>query len=82
MYNKFKYQQADRFGFAAPFLLGAVTGGVAGAAFSSYPRPYQYNNYYYPYQPYPYTYYWYKIKAQKGLILMINTISLNQPYIF
>ena len=44
MYSKFKYQN-DRFGFAAPFLLGAVTGGVAGAAFSSYPRPYQYNNF-------------------------------------
>ena len=56
MYNKFKYQQ-DRFGFAAPFLLGAVTGGVAGAAFT-YPRPYQYNNYYYPNYPYPYNYYY------------------------
>ena len=58
MYSKFKYQN-DRFGFAAPFLLGAVTGGVAGAAFTSYPKPYQYNNYYYPTYPYnPYNYYY------------------------
>lgn len=59
MYSKFKYQN-DRFDLAVPFLLGAVTGGVAGAAFGPYPRPYQYNNYYYPYPypyPYPYNYY-------------------------
>lgn len=56
MYSKFKYQN-DRFGLAVPFLLGAVTGGVAGAALGPYPRPYQYNNYYYPYNPYPYNYY-------------------------
>lgn len=57
MYSKFKYQQ-DRFGFAGPFLLGGLLGGVAGASFSQYPRPYQYNNYYYPYNPYPYNYYY------------------------
>lgn len=55
MYSNFKYKN-DRFGFVAPFLLGAVTGGVAGAAFNPYPRPYQYNNYYYP--NYPYNYYY------------------------
>ena len=51
MYNKFKYKQ-DRFvPFAAPFLLGALTGGVAVGAFSSRPRPYYYQGYppYYPY---------------------------------
>ena len=53
MYSNFKYYNNDRFGFAAPFLLGALTGGVAVGAFGPYPRPYQYNNYYYPYQ-YPY----------------------------
>lgn len=37
----------ERIGFIAPFLLG----GLAGAALS--PRPYYYNNYYYP-RPYPY----------------------------
>ncbi len=46
MYNKFKYQKGDRFvPFAGPFLLGALTGGVATAAFA--PRPQMY------YQPYP-----------------------------
>lgn len=55
MYSKFKYQH-DRFGFAGPFLLGGLLGGVAGASFSQYPRPYQYNNYYYPYNPYQYYY--------------------------
>ena len=49
MYNKFKYYNNDRFGFAAPFLLGALTGGVAVGAFNPYrPRPY-YPVYYYPY---------------------------------
>lgn len=32
-------------GFAVPFLLGGLTGGLLAPAF--YPRPY------YPYQPYP-----------------------------
>lgn len=53
MYSKFKYTNNNRFGFAAPFLLGAITGGAVGYAF---PRP-QYNNYQYP--VYPYTYYYY-----------------------
>ncbi len=58
MYNKFKYQNNDRFGFAAPFLLGALTGGVAVGAFNGgYGRPNYgygynypaYNNNYYGY---------------------------------
>lgn len=58
MYHNFK--NGDRFvGVAAPFLLGALTGGVTYAAFNPYrPRPvyypypggynygYGYNNYY------------------------------------
>lgn len=56
MYNKLKYQNNDRFGFAAPFVLGALTGGVAVNYFNPYrPRPvYQYNSY-----PYNYPYYYY-----------------------
>lgn len=42
------------FGFAGPFLLGALTGGVAVAATGPRPRPYYpYPNYGYP-RPYPY----------------------------
>lgn len=53
MYNKFKYQ-TDRYAFAAPFLLGALTGGVAVGAFNPYrPRPVYYQN------PYPYNNYYY-----------------------
>lgn len=52
MYSNFKYKN-DRFGFAAPFLLGGLTGAVGMAAFSPRPRPM-----YYPYYPgypmYPY----------------------------
>lgn len=49
MYSKFKYD--DRFGFAAPFLLGALTGGVAVSIANPYrPRPV----YYYPTYPYYY----------------------------
>lgn len=50
-------------GFAAPFILGALTGGVTYAAFNPYrPRPtYPYNsygnNYVNPYQSYPYNFY-------------------------
>ena len=56
MYGNFKYGK-DRFGFAAPFLLGALTGGVAVAAFNPYrPRPVSYQN---PYQYGYYPYYWY-----------------------
>ena len=44
MYGNFKYGK-DRFGFAAPFLLGALTGGVAVGAFNPYrPRPVYYQN--------------------------------------
>ena len=48
----------DRFvpaiGFAGPFLLGALTGGVAVAATGPRPRPYRpYYPYYGP-RPYPY----------------------------
>lgn len=47
-YNYRNYNNGDRFFFAGPFLLGALTGGVAVAAFNPYrPRPY------YPVQPYP-----------------------------
>ena len=58
MYNKFKYA-SDRFvPFAGPFLLGALTGGVAVNAFNPYrPRPIYYNGpAYYPGYGYP-TYY-------------------------
>lgn len=52
MYTNFKYGK-DRFvPFAAPFLLGALTGGVAVGAFNPYrPRPVYYQN---PYGYYPY----------------------------
>ncbi len=56
MYNSnFKYRPLpnnDRFiggGFAVPFLLGGLTGGLLAPAF--YPRPY-----YYPPRPIPYPY--------------------------
>lgn len=56
MYSKFKYG-SSRFPFAAPFLLGALTGGVAVNAFNPYrPRPVYYNPGYYPGYGYP-TYY-------------------------
>ncbi len=44
-YRRPIYQNNDRFagGFAVPFLLGGLTGGLLAPAF--YPRPY--------YQPYP-----------------------------
>lgn len=38
----------NRFGFAAPFLVGALTGGAAVSLFNPYrPRPYYYYPYYY-----------------------------------
>ncbi len=47
MYSKFKYG-SSRFPFAAPFLLGALTGGVAVNAFNPYrPRPVYYGGPYY-----------------------------------
>lgn len=61
--NSYPYnynQNGDRFFFAGPFLLGALTGGVAVAAFNPYrPRPYYpagpvYGPGYYPPRPYPY----------------------------
>ena len=57
MYSNFKYKNANRFiPFAGPFLLGALTGGVATQAFR--PRPVMYG--YYPSYPnypnYPYYY--------------------------
>ena len=62
MYNNFR--TGDRFvGAAAPFLLGALTGGVTYAAFNPYrPRPVYpyyvgYNNYGYGYNNY-YPYYY------------------------
>ena len=52
MYNKFKIKNDTRFvPFAAPFLLGALTGGVGVAAFTPRPRPMYY---YPPIQNYPY----------------------------
>ncbi len=50
MYSNFKYKN-DRFGFAAPFLLGGLTGIVGASAFR--PRPMYYG---YPYPMYPYYY--------------------------
>ena len=51
MYSNFKYKNDNRFGFAAPFLFGALTGGVAVNLFNPYrPRPVPYS------YPYPYTY--------------------------
>ena len=52
MYTNFKYGK-DRFvPFAAPFVLGALTGGVVVGAFNPYrPRPVYYQN---PYGYYPY----------------------------
>ena len=49
MYSNFKYQNNNRFiPFAGPFILGALTGGVATYAFR--PRPYpMYNAPMYPY---------------------------------
>ena len=57
MYSKIKMNK-DRFvPFAGPFLLGALTGGVAVNAFNPYrPRPVYYNPGYYPGYGYP-TYY-------------------------
>ena len=54
MYSNFKYKNNNRFvPFAGPFLLGALTGGVAVNAFR--PRPMMYS--YYPvYSNYPYYY--------------------------
>ena len=55
MYNpNFRYQRVpynNRLigGFAAPFILGGITGGLLAPAF--YPRPY-----YPPPPPYPYSY--------------------------
>ena len=40
-------------GFAGPFLLGGITGGLISPLFYNRPRPY-YNNYYYPPYPRPY----------------------------
>lgn len=52
MYTNFKYGYDRLVPFAAPFLLGALTGGVAVSAFNPYrPRPIYYQN---PYNYYPY----------------------------
>ena len=60
MYNNYimdrgiSYKKDSRFvPFAAPFLLGALTGGVAVGAVNNRPRPI----YYYPPSPYYYPYY-------------------------
>ena len=45
-----RYQRVGLVPFAGPFLLGALTGGVATYAFR--PRP----NYYVPYNQYPFYY--------------------------
>jgi len=50
MYSNYKYNNDRLIGFAGPFLLGALTGGVATGVFNPYrPRPI----YYPPYPPYP-----------------------------
>lgn len=52
MYQDYKYKNDRLIGFAGPFLLGALTGGVATGVFNPYrpPRPI-----YYPvYPPYQY----------------------------
>ncbi len=58
--RKVSYKKDTRFvPFAGPFLLGALTGGVAVAAVGPRPRPYYGypNNGYMPYpRPYPYYY--------------------------
>ena len=41
-------------GFAVPFLLGGITGGLLAPAF--YPRPYYPRPYYQQVSPYPYPY--------------------------
>lgn len=41
-------------GFAGPFLLGGITGGLISPLFYNRPRPYYNNNYYYPPYPRPY----------------------------
>ena len=49
MYN-YKYKNDTRFiPLAGPFLLGALTGGVAVSAFNPRPRPVYQVPYYYPY---------------------------------
>lgn len=50
MYKNFVYGNT-RYGFVAPFLIGAIAGGGAVSLFNPYrPRPYyNYNPYYYPY---------------------------------
>lgn len=53
--NNFSNSSSDRIigaGFAAPFLLGGITGGLLAPAF--YPRPYYGPYYPRPYGPYPY----------------------------
>lgn len=50
MYSNFKYKNNNRFGFAGPFLIGALAGGVTANYFSPYrPRPIPYNYYVGPY---------------------------------
>ncbi len=57
MPRKVTYKKDDRFiPFAGPFLLGALTGGVAVAATGPRPRPYYYGPAYYPGYPRPYFY--------------------------
>ena len=56
-YRGISYKKDDRFiPFAGPFLLGALTGGVAVGALGQRPRPY-YNQGYYP-RPNYYPYYY------------------------
>lgn len=46
---KYNYS-SNRFGFAVPFLVGALVGGGAVSYFNPYrPRPVYYPNQYYPY---------------------------------
>ena len=56
-FSNYPYENRLVGGFAAPFILGGLTGGLLAPAF--YPRPY-YPPYpmYPPYRPRPYPYYY------------------------
>lgn len=64
MYKYYNYPQYNdnRFGFAVPFLLGGLTGGVLAPYFNNgayynnipYPNKVYYSNNYYPYYQMPY----------------------------
>ena len=56
-YNNRPNNSNDRFfggGFAIPFVLGGITGGLIANNRPNYPVYYPYYPYYQPYRPYPY----------------------------